>query len=227
MYIVDRNQDFYDHYSYVYGVDKSVIYDRRDSTRLTNDMVCEMSLPRVGAKRIGTYYGLVFVEIGTVQYIVRIGGIEFRESEKYRLVELYSGNAQPEIVRTFNEHRHVFGAPVSIRYVLLQVPFCWWLRDSEEGRKERRKKERNFYESITLDEALQGTKNIDEIDIVNNPIFANTFLTSVLDGDSVWKELQNYISSIDNDKDVSIAMTDKDKAEIHGFDKHSFRHPVN
>ena len=58
------------------------------------------------------------------------------------------------------------------------------------------------------------------------PILQGTSLTKVLDAETVWIEIQTYISSLDNDKDIDLDTTDKEKATIHGFDKQSFRHPV-
>jgi hypothetical protein len=57
-------------------------------------------------------------------------------------------------------------------------------------------------------------------------ILANTKLTSLLDPFEVWKDIQTYISSIGNDKDISTPMTEKQKVESHGFDENSFRNPI-
>jgi len=62
---------------------------------------------------------------------------------------------------------------------------------------------------------------------VKNPILRETKLTSLLDPQEIWVNLDNYLSSLNNDKDVSIPMTEEEKAEVHGFDrKTSFRNPI-
>jgi hypothetical protein len=55
----------------------------------------------------------------------------------------------------------------------------------------------------------------------------NTIITRIIDPFVIWKELSNYISSKNNDKDIDIKMTDEERAINHGFDKkYSFRHPI-
>jgi hypothetical protein len=62
---------------------------------------------------------------------------------------------------------------------------------------------------------------------IEDPILADTSLTSILDGEAIWKEIQNYISSLNNEVDVETDISDVDKAVNHGFDKKtSFRHPI-
>ena len=63
-----------------------------------------------------------------------------------------------------------------------------------------------------------------EVEPIELPILANTSLTKLLDPDTIWKELSNYISSLKNDKNVDSGITDVEKVVNHGFDKkESFR----
>jgi arginine/lysine/ornithine decarboxylase len=59
--------------------------------------------------------------------------------------------------------------------------------------------------------------------VFSNPVIKQTSLTSLLAPEEIWKELQNYISSLNNDEDVN-HMTNVEKIENYGFDKKiSFR----
>ena len=49
----------------------------------------------------------------------------------------------------------------------------------------------------------------------------------MLDPKETWIELQTYFSSLGNDKDIDLHLTDVEKAVNHGFDKKtSFRNPI-
>ena len=41
MLIIDRNKDFYDHFSHIYGVDNKVVFDRRGSTRINDERLLD------------------------------------------------------------------------------------------------------------------------------------------------------------------------------------------
>jgi hypothetical protein len=198
MYIIDRNKDYYDFHSHIYGIDKKVIYDRRGSTKITNSELIRLSL-----------YGLsipekayILLEIGFVQYLILITNIEKRDTF---IETTYSGDM--EIVREFRDFKHRYSTPISVRGVYLPFRFKW---------SKQIKYCENFEELIA--------KELYEIE---NPILADTNITSLIDSNAIWQELQNYISSLNNDKDIDLPMSDVEKAEIHGFDKKtSFRNPI-
>jgi len=204
MYIIDRNTDFYDHFSHIYGLDKSIIFDRRGSTRLTDDMLVGVSVHRYDKDT----QGFVLLEIGDVQYVVHIYSIVYGS--------LNIENYEVSLLHTYEEHRHLNDAALmSIRGIRLFSRYF--------GNFGRIPKKMTDIEIPSLDE-LNRRRSIN--DTIKLPILADTKLTSILDAEKIWQDLQNYISSLNNDIDVSIPMTDKDKAATHGFDKHSFRHPV-
>lgn len=219
MYIIDRHTDFYDHFSHIYGLDKSIIFDRRGSTRLTDDMLVDLVLPQ--RNRNYETQGFVLLEIGDVQYIVHIYDIVYGS--------LHLDSYEVELLHTYEEHRHLNdSALVSVQGIRLFSRYF--------GNFGRIPKKMTDLEIPSLDEVHRRCSNSARYHstarqqptqkVIELPIIANTKLTSVLDAEKIWRDLQNYISSLDNDVDVSIPMTDKDKAATHGFDKHSFRHPV-
>ena len=62
---------------------------------------------------------------------------------------------------------------------------------------------------------------------IDYPILAKTQITSLISSRTIWEELQNYISSLNNDRHIETVLSDKEKAVIHGFDnKYSFRNPI-
>ena len=210
MYIIDKNKDFYDYYSHIYGVDKNVVYDRRDSVILDQETIPKIS---AGYNPVSKYDDVRFVllEIGLVQYLIKIFNFNIEKGVQWNIVDY-----DVECVNVFRDLKHRFSTPISIRGVGIRYG-CNWNRDT---------KYRYDKKNITqgkYDEVIGRVFNNE----IKNPIIGGTKLTSFLDPHNVWVELQTYISSLDNDKDCSTPMTDVEKAEIHGFDKKtSFRNPI-
>ncbi len=201
MLIIDRNKDYYDYLSHVYGVDKKVVFDRRGSVNLTNDdlisMVDTLSYPRVK-----DLTGNILLEVGYKQYLFELsnfsGGEEFAIPTSFDI----------ELKRVFTDYKHYFPTPISLRGCKLKYIWRW----------------KKFDYNQPFTELLRVSTN--KHTIQENPILKNTKITSIISEQEIWEELQNYISSLNNDKDVSLPMTDKERAETHGFDKHSFRNPI-
>lgn len=218
MYIIDKKRDFYDHYSYIYGVDKSIVYDRRNSIVISDDVISFISGKEFNKKitqsihigkyawRIESYF--VILEIGNIQHLIELS--DFVAKQHPESGTKFFETCKMKVVRTFRDNIHRFTTPISLHGVQIPFDLRWNIKKVNfSGR----------YEEIILRVLKTYT--------VENPLLAETQLTSLLDGKEVWKELQTYISSLDNDIDFAIPMTDIDKAEIHGFDKKtSFRHPV-
>jgi len=216
MKIIDKNKDFYDFYSYIYGIDNTVTYDRRKSILVDNTTLYGSVYPMENWIKYDNpaYFksNSVFhlLETGDVQYIIEVKDV----------VEHYYSTNLPSICENFPinnlsikymyiKHRHIFEAPVSICPLKLD----WIIK--------------RYYERIyiipTLDEII---KIVRKKDIIQNPVLKNTVWTRILDAENIWKDIQNYLSSLHNDKDIDIKMTEKQKAQTHGFDKYSFRNPV-
>lgn len=208
MYIIDKNPDFYDYFSHVYGVDKGIVFDRRGSAVLSNEILGAISVDRRGHTTGG-----LLLEIGYVQYILLLTNIEWDCEKLPSTVRSFD----IELFHTYRENRHISEAIMSLRRFNLQtIEFGFrWGSQLTSKRKEE-------IEIPLLDELRRRR----ESDIIEKPILTNTKLTSILDPQEIWIALQIYISSLGNDRDVNIPMTDKDKAEVHGFNKQSFRHPI-
>lgn len=214
MYIVDRNRDFYDYVSNIYGVDKGIVFDRRESQRITDhDLKNTMDFPNpnlVSANRFFRHFDenrYIILETGAVQYLIKIFDVKFTK-DKVGNFNLKSYSCK--VVREFYENKNRFGFPISLKRARLHYQ---WAKNTEQA-----------IQSDTFEELFLPGR---EEDLIKLPILAGTSLTSILDPDKIWKDIMNYISSLKNDVDVSIPMTDVEKAEVHGFDKKSsFRHPI-
>jgi hypothetical protein len=209
MYIIDNNRDFYDYVSHIYGVDKKIIFDRRDSIKLNNESILDV----ISDPWMRTGEEFVLLEIGTTQHLFRIYDILYNDRKLKYFYKI-------ERIHTYREHKNLFKVPISISYCFVRTPFFFM-----------RHKPKRRYEIPSFNDLMEGRKKIlnhsnKERMIIKLPVIADTRLTKFLDPVETWSEIQNYISSLDNDKDVSIEISDKEKANIHGFDKHSFRHPV-
>ena len=207
MYIIDSNKDFYDYVSHIYGVDKNIVFDRRGSQRIEDSSLT--ALTGVDSRFSGPK--LIFIEIGEAHYLVKLFNFKFRKD----LINI-------EVVKSFNIelfHKypiapHKFDSYISIHNASMYPWIDWNWKSGDYIIKE----------VPSLDEIYRQIGGRE--DYISNPIFVNTSLTKVLDASSVWIEIQTYISSLDNDKDIESNITDKEKVVVHGFDKYSFRHPI-
>jgi len=208
MYIIDKNKDFYDYFSHIYGEDKRITFDRRGSIVITDEMIATAS-----NEYSNVFYpkdkNFVLLEVGNVQYLIKCFNLIFKDYPKSLIYNKYISSSM-EIVRIFKDNKHYYNSPISIRGVNIHKIWSWkkgYTPNFEGSYKEV--VEKTYKKSIDL------------------PILSKTQLTSILDGKEIWIELQTYFSSLGNDKDVDIKMTDVDKAVNHGFDKKtSFRHPI-
>jgi len=204
MYIVDKHTDYYDHFSYIYGVDKKVIYDRRGSNKITDEDLFNL-LP--------TYWNnhpsgrFLLLEVGNIQYLVEVNNIIFKKSN-LPTPDCFS-SFDLSLIFTFNTNKHYYDSPMSIRSVIVNY-------NLEYKKPNKLILTQNFNETI-----VKASSKVYE-----NPILSGTSLTKILEAEVLWKELQNYLSGLNNDVDIDIMMSDKERAEIHGFDKHSFRNPI-
>jgi hypothetical protein len=209
MLIIDKNNDFYDHYSHIYGVDKQIVFDRRGSTILT-DGLFHVDISTNYNRHFNSCRTMYLLEVGYVQYLIELINIKITEGKYPTIVSSVKIDYDIILFKTFDEQKHLFEKEMTLAKI--HVPFDY--------RFLRTKKDR------VKDIALQ------EIKVLENhfyplPILKDTKLTKVLDAEAIWKALNVYISSQKNDKKIDIINSDKAKLLNHGFDeKLSFRHPI-
>jgi hypothetical protein len=206
MLIIDKNSDYYDHYSHIYGVDKKVVFDRRGSVAIFDENL--YNNPR--SIRYFRPYEFFLLEIGYKQILFKFNVIKTRyDNILFREV---ASDYEVSIVKTFEDNKHYFTKEISL--VTADIPWEYTI----EGKSKKKK----MTQDIKFNEI---SYNIDRL--ISLPILKNTSLPVLLNGDMVWKELSNYVSSKNNDKDISIINSDKDKIVNHGFDVvTSFRNPI-
>lgn len=208
MYIIDKNKDYYDYLSHVYGVDTQITFDRRGSIVISDEDIYNLLDEDIKHGFYKEYRNCIVLEIGNVQYLILVYNFKFKRDINYPFKSL-----DLKRVYTFRNNTHYFDSYISIKKVNLH--YYWRLRNTTSIKKYAIND--NFNDTIS-------SINERGIDL---PILASTKITSIISADEIWKEMQNYISSLNNDKDVGLPMTDVEKAEIHGFDKKiSFRHPI-
>lgn len=208
MQIIDKNKDFYDYFSYVYGVDKTITFDRRGSTIIYDESIFLLNNKSYLYLMVDRKTHFI-LEVGNIQYLIEMYDIEIERN--WSINEFKS--CKLKILHTFSNHTHYFDSVMSIREVDVKTRFNWSRGD--------------FKREPILSDNFRDTVIKIYDNYINLPILKETQLTKVLDPEEIWKELQNYISALNNDKEVDIEMTDVEKAEIHGFDrKTSFRHPI-
>lgn len=206
MYIIDKNKDYYDHYSHIYGIDKNIVFDRRGSVLINNDNLVLHSKNRFFVRDEIQY---ILLETGMVQYLIKIDDIKYKKVPRKTTKDLFNlvfDSAKFEVVKKFENYKNMFGTAISIHSV-----YNDWFSylDYVHGTKSKKIDYLNY---IVTDELS-----------VELPILANTSLTIIINAEDIWKDINTYISSLNNDKDIK-EVPDIEKVVNHGFDKkESFR----
>lgn len=207
MIIIDRNTDYYDYVSNLYGKDPKIVFDRRGSILLTANIDLYTNPIKNFYKRYlytnkpERFYSLL--EIGTKQYLIQGYNIK-----RDRTTELPT-RCDLRLLRTYNNQKNYYHYPLSIQ----QVRVAYRFGVSEE----------TTIENMSFEEAIQTFEDR----LIPLPILRETDITKIIEPTEIWSELQNYISSLNNERDTNLPMTQEERAELHGFDrKTSFRHPV-
>lgn len=209
MYIIDKHKDYYDYLSNIYGVDKRIVFDRRKSIPVTDEILIKLT-DIFQWKNYQKKTIFLLLEIGFKQYVIQIDNVKF--AKDYWNSEYYSSSSM-KIVHLFDNNIHYFDSPMSIRQIKIKSIWNW----KKNGMETQYIFSSNFNETV---------KSIFR-DSIANPILKDTQITSLIEPFEIWRELQTYISSLKNDKNIDLPMTDIEKAEIHGFDKKtSFRNPI-
>ena len=208
MYIIDKNKDYYDYLKGTYGIDKTIIYDRRGSVVLFFIDLLNTCISDERYRNSIFHSKTLFVlEIGNKQYIFEFTDIKYIKDGTFN--KAY--DAKLDLVHIFTDSNHYFNTEISI------VPA-------------RRKNLYYFYSrknKIVPFTSYKEDIEINENRIIVNPILDATHIPSFIPAMDIWVELNNYISSKYNDKTIEIKNSDTDKLINHGFDKvSSFRNPI-
>jgi hypothetical protein len=212
MRILDKHRDFYDYLAGIYGIDNTVFFDRRGSTKLTQDDVirafcvsCDHydwndNTPLLQVYKKDLY---AIIEAGYYQYLLRAYNVTRKNLGAFSCVNIYDGDI--ELVYTFSDHKHYTKSPISI--------YPANVYNYRLGKNKVVSKNLNYSNDIRPIE-----KNI-----IENPIFTDTKIPSILDAHTIYVNIFDYISS-KADFDIVDTRTDVAKAVDHGFDKKtSFR----
>jgi hypothetical protein len=205
VYIIDKNKDYYDYYMGIYGIDKTITYDRRGSTVLSEKRLLDSITHEFNATKSIEYFVL---EVGTIQYLFRVN-VDYKLPYKLsQFTEPYKGEFS--LNNVFKDHRHYFETEISLVPARINHGWYWQNKRNE-------------------DKVVKSWREIEvqSDKMVSNPILKDTSIASFIDPKDIWIELTNFISSKYNDKTVNIVNTDMDKIVNHGFDKKSsFRNPI-
>ena len=200
MYILSKFKDYYDHFSYIYGVDKKVVFDRRGSKRITDKSLISY---QAHTRHLDNF---IVLETGCTQYLMRVTNIVLKNDVFI--------SCDVVLEKTYRDNIHYGSSPITIFDVGLE--YRWSYNDWKNNK-------RRYVITDVFRDTIKGMTTM-----IDLPILAETSLTKLIDPDVVWKDVQNYISSLNNDKDIDVdlKMSDKEKAGVHGFDKYSFRNPI-
>lgn len=230
MLILNKGKkDYYDYLSGIYGIDKDIVYDRRefetmDGTSYTTSIdlrfFFDNTLFGVHNGLCGNYadqyrtthkwtnevYGRrrsFILEIGFYQYLFEVD----------RYID-DNGNVviEPSLINKFDNRVHIGRSPITFFYYKNEPlrTSGYWLD--------------NTFDKVKKEMEYAITKENKHID---NPILSNTWITGFIPANEVYNNIYNYLIAskepniVDNRNDIQ-------KLESKGFDKKtSFRNPIN
>ena len=207
MKIIDKNKDFYDYLSHIYGIDENIAFDRRGSTILTDD--CIKKFIEDTKNTIKWFYPeLLILEIGFVHYIFNTSCL-YEEDKTSSLNHIYTDGIH------FSKN-----------------PICLYFNDSfnfrhDDFKLKGMKAMALPYNELKLNERMiKVWRNNDKPISIELPIMDKTFVTSIIKPEEIWRNIYHYLCKI-NEPIYIDTRDDVSKAIDHGFDKKtSFRHPV-
>lgn len=209
MQIIDKNKDYYDYYSYIYGIDKAITFDRRGSVIISNETIYQMIDRHFFEDSKESHF--ILLEIGDVQYLIKVSNIKTKKNRFTGFDEFKDFDLS--IAHIYNQNKKYYNSVISIVPVRVKSTFSFG---------------RGFEHKYIISDNFNDTviKVLKER-LIKLPILKDTKITSIIEGEKIWQIIDNYISSCNSEKDVDIEMTDEERAETHGFDrKYSFRHPI-
>ena len=204
-----NNKDYYDYLTGIYGTDNKVIYDRRQFTvlsRLDSPFFSYVRTVKDAPKKeirttewVGRHCKWVTKFIATEFHCMLEVGFKwyFFEIERY-LDESNEVHIDWKIIKTTEVTKSQRLGKNPMTFFSAYANYCFWRTEKLDIRVKRE-------------------------DALTNPILIGTPLTSLIPPQDIYKELCNYISSL-NDIEFTDTRTDIQKAEAAGFDrKTSFR----
>lgn len=210
MLIIGNVKDYYDYCVSYYGIDKDIVYDRRNFT----------DVKTLEFFNKNEYYGFDSYREKVNTWSINEKGKYFREkvlSGKFLYFILEVGNTHyifsVERYKDDNKNIHVEEKLMEVREnvnkIASDVPLaiipCHFYFNQWEGK--------------------YILSNIYKNKIVKNPILKDTYIPSYISGDSMFLAIYNWLIST-KDKPIVDNRSDVQKLEGKGFDKKtSFRHP--
>jgi hypothetical protein len=215
MRILDKHKDFYDYLAGIYGIDNTVFFDRRGSIKLNqNDLIKSFYVENdfygwnnnYSKTLLQVYTNDLYaiIEAGYYQYLLRAYNITRKKlGDLSSCVYTYDGDI--ELVRVFSDNKHYNDSPINMYPVSV---YNYSLRKNKELPKNL-----NYSNDIRPHHKK----------VIKNPIFTDTRIPSILDAQTIYVNIFDYISS-KADFDIVDTRDDVAKAVDHGFDKKtSFR----
>jgi hypothetical protein len=212
MYIIDKNKDYYDYLSGIYGIDKIITYDRRGSIVLTEyTLLNQISHYDHSYQKSLKETEHFILEIGNKQYLFKTEIKYVEQDQSIIPIEgIYS------LIKIFDDHKHYYEKEISLVPCKVQKHWKYYSHRQSNDKFEAI----NNYNDIIISQESKSR-------LIANPILTNTIIPSFIPAKDIWIELSNFISSKYNDKTVLIINTDTDKIINHGFNtRTSFRNPI-
>jgi hypothetical protein len=219
MRIIDKHKDYYDRFAGIYGIDNTIIYDRRGSKLLTQSRLIRrmysenhdlrLKMPKDKNKSYPDVKLFGILEAGYRQYLIMAYNLSIKVNPAYidrfdrELIVDPIFDANLEVIRVFDEHKHNYSCPLNFYGI-------------ELGYVNRylKSRDRNILYNIS-----QSDLRVCEKDrVIENPILINTKVPGIIEPERLYWDIFDYISG---EKDVTVKDTRTDLAKVidHGFDK--------
>ncbi|MDR0927422.1 MAG: hypothetical protein LBO69_06605 [Ignavibacteria bacterium] len=222
MKIIDKNKDYYDYLQGINGIDPQVTFDRRGSFMPSINWLNSFIIPYQEPDKYlfpNINKSKIVLEVGFQHYILEIERMK-DETCKYKL-------------HSQSRDEHCGASVIGIYRLSYYSRDDRWKVTKETHIPTILVSDSETKSNIEYDVVMtpcfkclsSDTENVRQSPYLN-PILKDTFIPSIIDAQTIWNNIYEYIS-FTNEPLITDSMTDKEKLESKGFDnKSSFRHPV-
>lgn len=233
MQIIDKNTDFYDYLQNIY-IDKSIVFDRTDSFLLTKEILCDSLRYRNWPKSLKEKdYNFLLMQVCNTFWLFLIEILEtndFGRTTKYDIELITSWDNYKKERKLIDINIIEFG--ISIVHAMSKG-FLFGAYDKDKIMKEfdilKQAIDHNdfkIYRKIDSHNVYYGGGANVKIAVKHIPLLKACGIAEYVDSLDIFLALERYftLEKLSNERTETVGLTDKDKAENHGFDtKKSFR----
>jgi len=220
MRIIDKNRDYYDFYGRIIDDTDNPVFDRRGSVVIHDDSsLVKLEDYYCFSEKPADCEDFFVLITGNTRYIFKCAYRVYQDRYTSSIIDSYSIDIS--LYRKFtnislSEYSTSNGSFSETYYMLYAARVFLPLNISYSFKQKR--------DTMLLSLPYKDIVHIDYVPkAVNMPILKNTSIAGIIKPADIWKDIENYLITIQDDKDRT-EVSDKENIINHGFDvKTSFR----